>query len=59
MIASKINMECATCPDHFPGIFVVLVGPAGISMYREMFTAMNGGGAMRMFLSASSIICTV
>ncbi len=28
----------------FPGIFVVLVGPAGISMYREMFTAMNGGG---------------
>jgi tight adherence protein C len=27
----------------FPGIFVVLVGPAGISMYREMFTAMNGG----------------
>jgi len=28
----------------FPGIFVVLVGPAGIKMYREMFTAMNGGG---------------
>ena len=28
----------------FPGIFVVLVGPAGISMYRQMFTAMNGGG---------------
>ncbi len=27
----------------FPGIFVVLVGPAGIKMYREMFTAMNGG----------------
>ena len=27
----------------FPGIFVVLVGPAAISMYREMFTAMNGG----------------
>ncbi len=27
----------------FPGIFVVLVGPAGISMYREMFTAMGGG----------------
>jgi tight adherence protein C len=27
----------------FPGIFVVLVGPAGISMYRDMFTAMNGG----------------
>jgi tight adherence protein C len=26
----------------FPGIFVVLVGPAGISMYREMFAAMNG-----------------
>jgi tight adherence protein C len=28
----------------FPGIFVVLVGPAGITMYKEMFTAMNGGG---------------
>jgi tight adherence protein C len=28
----------------FPGIFVVLVGPAAISMYREMFTAMSGGG---------------
>ena len=27
----------------FPGIFVVLVGPAGISMYREMFTALNRG----------------
>lgn len=27
----------------FPGIFVVLVGPAGISMYKQMFTAMNGG----------------
>jgi tight adherence protein C len=27
----------------FPGIFVVLVGPAAISMYREMFTAMSGG----------------
>jgi tight adherence protein C len=27
----------------FPSIFVVLVGPAGIKMYREMFTAMNGG----------------
>ena len=26
----------------FPGIFVVLVGPAGISMYREMFTTLNG-----------------
>ncbi|MDP6467319.1 MAG: type II secretion system F family protein [Pirellulaceae bacterium] len=28
----------------FPGIFVVLVGPAGIKMYREMFTALNNGG---------------
>lgn len=27
----------------FPGIFVVLVGPAAISMCREMFRAMNGG----------------
>jgi tight adherence protein C len=27
----------------FPGIFVVLVGPAAISVYREMFTVMNGG----------------
>lgn len=27
----------------FPGIFVVLVGPAAISMYREMFSVMNGG----------------
>lgn len=27
----------------FPGIFVVLVGPAGIQMAREMFPAMNGG----------------
>ena len=26
----------------FPGIFVVLVGPAGISMYRDMFTTLNG-----------------
>ena len=26
----------------FPGIFVVLVGPAGIQMAREMFPAMNG-----------------
>jgi tight adherence protein C len=28
----------------FPGIFVVLVGPAAITMVREMFPAMNGGG---------------
>jgi tight adherence protein C len=28
----------------FPGIFVVLVGPAGITMVREMFPAMSGGG---------------
>ena len=28
----------------FPGIFVVLVGPAGIQMAREMFPAMSGGG---------------
>ena len=27
----------------FPGIFVVLVGPAAITMMREMFPAMNGG----------------
>jgi tight adherence protein C len=27
----------------FPGIFVVLVGPAAITMIREMFPAMNGG----------------
>lgn len=27
----------------FPGIFVVLVGPAGITMAREMFPAMSGG----------------
>lgn len=27
----------------FPGIFVVLVGPAAIKMVREMFTTMNGG----------------
>jgi tight adherence protein C len=26
----------------FPGIFVVLVGPAAITMIREMFPAMNG-----------------
>lgn len=25
----------------FPGIFVVLVGPAGIAMYREMFTTLS------------------
>jgi tight adherence protein C len=28
----------------FPGIFVVLVGPAGIQMSREMLPAMGGGG---------------
>mgnify|MGYP002624023641 CR=1 FL=1 len=28
----------------FPGIFVVLVGPAAITMINEMFPAMNGGG---------------
>lgn len=28
----------------FPGIFVVLVGPAAITMVREMFPAMSGGG---------------
>lgn len=28
----------------FPGIFVVLVGPAAITMYREMFPMMSGGG---------------
>ena len=28
----------------FPGILVVLVGPAAIVMVREMFPAMNGGG---------------
>src|SRR6187401_585076 len=27
----------------FPGIFVVLVGPAGIEMYRKMFVSLNGG----------------
>jgi tight adherence protein C len=27
----------------FPGIFVVLVGPAAITMIREMFPAMSGG----------------
>jgi tight adherence protein C len=27
----------------FPGIFVVLVGPAAITIVREMFPAMNGG----------------
>ena len=27
----------------FPGVFVVLVGPAAIQMTREMFTAMSGG----------------
>ena len=27
----------------FPGIFVVLVGPAAITMINEMFPAMNGG----------------
>jgi tight adherence protein C len=28
----------------FPGIFVVLVGPAAIVMVREMFPAMRGNG---------------
>jgi len=28
----------------FPGIGVILVGPAAITMVREMFPAMNGGG---------------
>lgn len=28
----------------FPGIFVVLVGPAAITMMRDMFPLMNGGG---------------
>jgi tight adherence protein C len=28
----------------FPGIFVILVGPAAITMIREMFPAMNKGG---------------
>ena len=28
----------------FPGIFVILVGPAAITMIREMFPKMNGGG---------------
>jgi tight adherence protein C len=28
----------------FPGIFVVLVGPAAITMVREMFPVMNGSG---------------
>ena len=27
----------------FPGIFVVLVGPAAITMVREMFPKMSGG----------------
>jgi len=27
----------------FPGIFVVLVGPAAITMVREMFPKMAGG----------------
>ena len=27
----------------FPGVFVVLVGPAAITMVREMFPAMSGG----------------
>jgi tight adherence protein C len=27
----------------FPGIFVILVGPAAITMVRQMFPAMNGG----------------
>lgn len=29
----------------FPGIFVVLVGPAAITMVREMFPVMNGSGS--------------
>ncbi len=29
----------------FPGIFVVLVGPAAITMVREMFPMMNGSGS--------------
>jgi len=28
----------------FPGIFVNLVGPATITMVRQIFPAMNGGG---------------
>lgn len=28
----------------FPGIFVILVGPAAITMVRDMFPMMNGGG---------------
>jgi tight adherence protein C len=28
----------------FPGIFVILVGPAAITMVREMFPVMSGGG---------------
>ena len=27
----------------FPGIFIILVGPAGIAMVRQMFPAMSGG----------------
>jgi tight adherence protein C len=27
----------------FPGIFIVLVGPAAITMIRELFPRMNGG----------------